>query len=192
MNHKKTLTLLFVLVLGLAQFGAAQIARPHAKRQLGYINPVTGVFEPLKSITSPEALIPATPTTGTLTFKFKITVKSPPPANSVVSCSASADVFDNTSGAIYDEEATGIATGSGSSYNCTAVIHYSWLLASPGSDQIQINITSGLEYGYQVTASNGSQTLVVPVEWRLSLQPQAPMAVPANGASTIVNVSVTL
>jgi len=193
MSYRKSTAVLFVLALALAQFGFGQIARPHAKRQLGYVNPITGQFEPLKQTVSPEATPAVTPTTGTLTFHFKITLKSAPPANTVVSCTASATAIDVNSGQYFDEEASGIATGSGSSYTCNAVIHYSWLLSSPTTnDMINLSSSAAEEYGYQVTATNGSGTIVVPVESRLSLQPDSQIPVPASGASTTENISVTL
>ena len=192
-SRKLIVPLLLLLTLGLAQFGFSQVLQSHTpKRTLGYVNPVTGAFEPLRQVTVPDALTPVTPTTGTLTFRFKITVKATIPANSVITCNANASVFEVSSGGVFEEEASALATGSGASWTCTAVIHYSWLLSTPGTDQVSFSTTTGLEYGFQVTATNGSQTLVVPVASRISSQPLSTIAVPATGASTTENISVTL
>jgi hypothetical protein len=193
MNIRRMLLSLALLGLGLAPFSFGQLAspsRPSSHRVLGYFDPTTGVFHPLHSAAEVD---PATATTetGELIVKFTITVKSAIPKNGVVGCSASADTGD-TAGS-YEESATGVATGSGTSYTCEAIIHYSWVLNSSTTDTVEISGAVTLDYGYQVTASNGSDTVVEPIEARRS-EPSIPSlkAVPSNGATTTIDVNVTL
>jgi hypothetical protein len=182
-----------VLILGFAIFAFAQRATHSSSGELGYYDRNTGTFTPLQA--GPETeLPPVAPTTGTLIFKFTITAKSPLPKNSVVACSGGAFVSES-SGFSSTEKATGIATlVSGTTYTCTSTINYSWLLSSPSTDKIQFqNIHASSSYGYQVTATNGTAILVQPVGGRESDQsPLAPISVPANGATTTENVSITL
>jgi hypothetical protein len=193
MNNKKTLTLLFVLVLAVAQFGFGQLSQKQTShRTIGYLDPVSGSFVPLQSKLEADSLTPVTPTTGTLTFHFKISVKTAIPKNSVISCNANADVVEVATDSVFSEAGAGIATGSGTSYTCSVVIHYSWGLTTPGTDMLQLSSSASMEYGFQVTASNGTAVLVVPAIARVSQQPIGVIAVPASGASTTENVSVTL
>lgn len=193
MSIRRTVLSLAVLGLGLAQFGFAQIAsqaRPSSQRVLGYFDPATGIFQPLRASAEVDPATAVTET-GELIVKFNITVKSAIPKNGVVACSASADTGDTAGD--YAETASGIATGSGSSYTCEAIIHYSWLLNTPTTDPVLLGGSVSIDYGYQVTATNGSATLVQPAEARNS-KPTIPQlkAVPANGATTTVDVNVTL
>jgi hypothetical protein len=187
------LSLLVVLILGFAIFAFAQRATHSSPGELGYYDRNTGTFTPLQA--GPETeLPPVAPTTGTLIFKFTITAKSPLPKNSVIACSGGAFVSES-SGFSSTEKVTGIATlVSGTTYTCTSTINYSWLLSSPSTDKIQFqNIHASSSYGYQVTATNGTAILVQPVGGRESDQsPLAPISVPANGATTTENVSITL
>ncbi len=182
-----------VLILGFAIFAFAQRATHSSSGELGYYDRNTGTFTPLQA--GPETeLPPVAPTTGTLIFKFTITAKSSLPKNSVIACSGGAFVSES-SGFSSTEKATGIATlVSGTTYTCTSTINYSWLLSSPSTDKIQFqNIHASSSYGYQVTATNGTAILVQPVGGRESDQsPLAPISVPANGATTTENVSITL
>jgi hypothetical protein len=184
-----------VLILGFAIFGFAQHGSHSSAAELGYYDRATGAFTPLAQQTGPETeLPPIAPTTGTLIFKFTITAKSPLPKNSVIACSGGAFVSES-SGFSSTEKVTGIATlVSGTTYTCTSTINYSWLLSSPSTDKIQFqNIHASSSYGYQVTATNGTAILVQPVGGRESDQsPLAPISVPANGATTTENVSITL
>jgi hypothetical protein len=183
---------LSLLVLALAPLSFGQFATQHTPhRQLGYYDPATGAFEPLHP--SPDAeLPPVTPTTGTLVFKFTLTVDTALAKNSVVGCAAAASVSDS-SGFYSDERGSAIATlVSGKTYSCTVTMHYSWLLASPTTDEITMTYGSTVEYGYEATASNGTGTVVEPVELRGSDQALAPIKVPASGASTTETIAMTL
>jgi len=190
--RRTILPLVAVLVLGLAPLGFGQLAAPRTPhRTLGYYDPATGAFEPLRPAEEVDATA-VTPTTGDLVLKFTLTVKATIPKNGVIGCTAEATVSDS-SGFSADEHASGVATlVSGTTYSCTATIHYSWLLSSPTADKIYITSTSTLEYGYEVTATNGTGTVVEAVSARGSTQPVAAISVPANGATTTESVSMTL
>jgi hypothetical protein len=193
MSIRRTVLSLAVLGLGLAPFSFGQLAsqaRPSSQRVLGYFDPATGIFQPLHSAAEIDPATAVTET-GELIVKYTITVKSTIPKNGVIGCSATADVGDAAGD--HEERATGVATGSGTSYTCSAIIHYSWLLDTPTTDQVGLTGSVTLEYGYQVTAFNGSAIVVEPIESRGSV-PGIPSlkAVPANGATTTVDVSVTL
>lgn len=190
-TFKMPLLTLALLALGLTSFASGQLAsqaRP-AHRSLGYYDPATGIFEPLRPLSDAET--PVTPTTGTLTFSFTISAKTAVPTNGVISCQVTADISD----ASYDgsERAVGIATlESGTTYKCSAVMHYSWPLTSASSDKIGLSYTAGVEYGYQVTATNGTSVAVEPITGRETTQEVPSISVPANGASTTEDVSITL
>jgi len=191
----RKLTVLSLVVLGLAlapfSFGqfANQTRTPH--RVLGYYDPATGTFSPVHQSESGVDPATATTETGELIVKFTITVKATIPKNAVIGCSASADTGD--AAGEYGERATAIATlVSGSTYTCSAIIHYSWLLATPTVDKISLTDSSTIDYGYQATATNGTAVTVQPVEARGSSSSITPISVPANGATTTVDVNVTL
>jgi hypothetical protein len=188
--RKITVLGLAILVLALAPFSFAQFGSRTPHRLLGYYDPATGAFQPLHSAADAEA--PAvTPTTGTLTMKYTITVDAVIPTNGVVGCGGEVTVSD--SAGVFFERGSAIAKlVSGKTYTCSVIIHYSWPLASPTTDKIEFSADSDLLYGYQVTATNGTQVVVEPVTQRDSSGSVAPISVPANGASTTVNISATL
>jgi len=191
---KTALSILVALVLGLAPFGFGQLTpRAHSSHNPHtYYNPETGQYEPVRPMVESDATPAATtPTTGTLTFTYTITVKSKMPKNAVISCEGSATVSEAT-GYFADEGGSGIATGSGTSYTCTVVINYSWLLLSPTKDVMELGGSVTMEYGYEATATNGTGTIVVPAIARSNEQEIAPMAVPKTGTSTPISVEVTL
>ena len=65
-------------------------------RTLGYFNSDTGLFEPLRTMAQEGELPPpVTPTTGTLVFKFTITMKSTLPENAILICSAQGHSLGN-------------------------------------------------------------------------------------------------
>jgi hypothetical protein len=190
---KFTVLSLVVLGLALAPFSFGQLANKTQRPQhvLGYYDPTTGTFSPLHE--SPADFDPATASTetGELIVKFTITVKSTIPTNGVIGCSATADTGDAAGD--YEERATGVATPvKGNTYTCSAIIHYSWLLDTPASDKISLSGSASIDYGYQVTASNGAATVVEPIEARGSTPSISSISVPASGATTTVDVSVTL
>jgi hypothetical protein len=133
MHIRKTVLSLAVLGLGLAPLAFGQLAsqtRP-SHSTLGHHDPATGAFTPMQAEVQDTYASTVTLTTGTLTFKLTLTVKSPVPKNSVIACKGVALLNRDASGFSTDEEATGIATlVSGDTCSGTATIHYSWPLTS--------------------------------------------------------------
>jgi hypothetical protein len=195
MQKRLILSLVVILVCGFAIFAFAQRASHPSQGELGYYDRSTGVFTPLQEESGPQAdLPPVANTTGTFVFKFTLNVKSPLPKNSVVGCSAGLSVSDS-SGFNSTEKASGVATlVSGTTYTCTSTIAYAWPLSAPTTDKISFqNIHGNIGYGYQVTATNGSSILVQPVAARDSNPLPLPnINVPANGATTTEDISITM
>ena len=139
MQVRKMILSLAVLGLGLAPLSFGQFASQarSQNRVLGYYNRTTGAFEPLHPAAEVDAAT-ATTETGELIVKYTITVKSTIPKNGVIGCSATAAVGDAAGDR--EERATGVATlVSGTTYTCSAIIHYSWLLDTPTTDPVGAN-----------------------------------------------------
>ena len=83
----------------------------------------------------PMPLFAATTVTGTLVFKFTITVDSPLPGVPQIYCTGIAAVNDTGSGAVITENATSINSSPSGSGVCSVTIHYSWSLASQSTDK---------------------------------------------------------
>ena len=193
-TRKLMLPLLVVLVLGLAPFGFGQFAtKTHSQhRTLGYYDSTTGAFQPLAKAADAEQP-PVAPTTGTITFRLTINVKSVIPKNAVIGCTGSATVFDDSSTLSDDEIGSAIATlVSGTQYLCIVKLPYSWLLSSPTTDQVALGFDASIDYGYQATATNGTATVVEPIGARDTSHSLAPIAVPINGATTTESITVTM
>jgi hypothetical protein len=181
--------LVVVLILGFAILAFAQ--RAAHPGELGYYDHSTGQFTPVQQAASDADPRAVTDVAGELIVKFTITVKSAIPKNGVVGCAATATVGDTTGGTV--EAATGVATlVSGTTYNCNAIMNYSWALSTPTTDKISFTGRATLDYGYQATAFNGADTVVEPIELRSSSRTIPEISVPANGATTTVDVSATL
>jgi hypothetical protein len=192
-TRKLILPLLVFLALTLAPLSYGQIlTKSHpTHRALGYYDPETGAFQPLPSAEA-DAL-PVTATTGTLVFKITINVKSVIPKNAVIGCNAGATVTDTSSGLSADEAGSAVATlSSGTTYICTVKMPYSWPLSSPASDKVFLSFSTSIDYGYQVTATNGTATLVQPVGGRETDHSLAPISVPLSGATTTETISATM
>jgi hypothetical protein len=100
---------------------------------------------------------PATTTTakGKLEFTFTITISSAIPDNSILVCTASASVES------YQQSMVGIVQAPVAGKNiCTVTMPYSWALANAATDEIALSYKAEVDYGYEVTASNGAGTLV--------------------------------
>jgi hypothetical protein len=195
MNIRKTFLSLAVLGLALTPLAFGQLASPArpSHSTFGYYDPATGAFTPMQAEVRDADASAVAPTTGTLTFKFTLTVKSPVPKNSVIACKGVALVGE-TSGYSTEEDATGIATFvSGNTYTCTATINYSWPLTSASTDKVSLEADVSINYGLQVTASNGTSNVVTLFTTR-SVHPNfAPsISVPLNGASTTEAFNLTL
>jgi hypothetical protein len=187
------LVLVVVLFLVCAPLGFTQLGTQAltSHRTLGYYNSETGLFEPLRSATQDLAEPAVTPTTGTLVYKFTITLKSPLPKNALVLCSAGGDIVET--GFSADEQGLGIATlESGDTYTCSVSMPYSWQLKTASTDKIILSYKAQTYEALQVTAANGTGTIVTSTAGRASSQTIAEIPVPANGATTTETVSVTL
>ena len=161
-------------------------------RTLGYFNSDTGLFEPLRTMAQEGELPPpVTPTTGTLVFKFTITMKSTLPKNAILICSAQGAVIETTLSETEDE--FGIATlESGNTYSCSVSMPYSWLLNTPSSDKIILSYKAQTLEALQVTATNGTGISVTSTAGRSSSHTIPSIPVPPSGATTTETVSVTL
>jgi hypothetical protein len=192
-TRRKILLFLVVLVVGLAPTAFGQFAShsTFTHPELGYYDREAGAFTPLRAVAQDAEVLPAvTPTTGELVFNFTITVKSTVPKNAVIVCQGFA--FVNESGFSAQENALSLATGTGATRTCSVKIFYSWLLASPSTDSVNLSYKTRIADGVQITATNGTDTSVVTSEARGSNQTIAPIKVPANGATTTETISVTL
>ncbi len=192
MDIRKLVLSFAVLGFGLAPFSFGQLATHASQRVLGYYNPETGVFQPLHPAAESDSAT-ATAETGELIVKYTITVKSTIPTNGVIGCSIIAIESGDAAGD-YEERATGVATlVSGKTYTCSTIIHYSWLLDTPTTDTLSFTGSATMDYGYELTAFNGTGTVVEPIESRGSVPNIASLkGVPASGTTTTVDVSITL
>jgi hypothetical protein len=193
----KILPLLVVLVLGFGTSAFAQFAAHSpfsTNREFGFYDRSTGAFLPLKSAAAQdsEAAATATTVTGSLVFKFTVTTKSAVPKNGVITCATDLSISD-TSGFTAEEHATGTGTlVSANTYDCTATVNYSWSLSSASTDKIYYTPSATIGYGYEITATNGAATLVVPATERSTTRGETPIAVPGNGATTTEDITLTL
>src|SRR5579864_2229816 len=130
---------------------------------------------------------PVAPTTGTFVFNFTITASSAVPKNGVVVCNSNASV--NESGQSINQKASGIATLSGGKWLCKASMPYSWALATATSDKVFLSYSVEIDYGLQVTATNGTATVAVPVSLDKVNENLGSISVPLNGATTTEVVS---
>jgi hypothetical protein len=123
-----------------------------------------------------------TPTTGTYTISFTITVASSIPTTDDISCSSELEVTGDKVGTVV-ETASALATRSGSTATCTVTIPYSWNLETPTTDKLYVSY-------YLLTPAN--TTVVDPAPARTShLDSPYTTGVPASGSTTTVNVTAT-
>jgi hypothetical protein len=83
----------------------------------------------------------------------------------------------------YIEEASVLASRSGSTATCTVNIPYSWGLLNGSTDLVALNYT--VDAFTYTAASNGQPT-------RYSIRALPNMHVPANGTTTTINAAVTI
>lgn len=191
-------TLLALSLIGIA--GVIPTARAQQdkvtqeKGVLGYLNPKTGAFTPMaQNVADAEVLATITPTTGKFVFNFSLNVLSTVPKNAVVSCEADVTVTEATTGQIITETVGGTATkGTGTTWTCSLTMPYSWVLSTPTSDTAEISADSSIIEGYEVTATNGTGTLVSPVSIRTTRRNVGSIKVPATGATTTEAISMTM
>lgn len=134
---------------------------------------------------------PLAATTGKFVFTFTVTVSSTVPKNGAVVCTAIASV-NESSGQSIQQTAVGIVTPSAGKATCTATMPYAWALASAASDKVILSYKVEVDYGYQVTASNGTSTGVQLVASDKVTENLATISVPLNGVTTNESVSATI
>ena len=140
------------LVAGIS-VSAQTSTTPH-KKVFGYQDPQTGLFHPSNGIAPDAAVAPAT---GTLELVLTITLKTPLTKGGSVLCSA--DVVaesENTNtyqASSFEDEATSVATVSGSTATCTVNIPYSWPV--PAASSTVENTVSG-SYVIEMTGAAGT------------------------------------
>lgn len=116
----------------------AQTANPSRSTKTFGFQDKTGTFHPLRN--SADIADPAAATTtftGTIEVTVTITLKTALPTGGQVACSVEADASSSgTSGEVgYVEDATKLATVSGSTATCKVNIPYSWLLFTASTTQ---------------------------------------------------------
>jgi len=192
-NRNAVVSLFVVLVLGLVPLGFGQISSPSIapQRVLGYFNPQTGLFEPLRTTSQESDGAQVTPTTGTLVFNFTITLKTSLPSHGLLLCSAAGAVIET--GFSADESGFGFAHFvSGNTYSCSVSMPYSWLLSTRTTDKIILSYHVETIEGVVLTATNGTSTVVATTTARSSSQTIPSIAVPVTGTTTTTDVAVTL
>jgi hypothetical protein len=137
-------------------------------------------------------LPPVTGTTGKFVFTFTITVSSALPKNGVITCHGHASVGENSSGQLILQDAGGIATLSNGKWTCVATMPYSWNLTTPTSDTVSLSYGVSMDYGLQVTATNGTAVVVVPVNVNKVTQNLKSIPVPLNGSTTTEAITATI
>lgn len=131
------------------------------------------------------------PSTGKFVFTFTVTVTSAVPKNGLVVCTAFANV-NESSGQSISQKAIGIVTPSAGKATCTATMPYSWALATASSDKVNLSYKVELDYAIEVTASNGTGTVVQAVSGDNVNENLSSISVPANGTTTNESVSATI
>jgi hypothetical protein len=154
---------------------------------------VLGLAAPLWAQSADSLLPPVAATTGKLVFTFTITATSGVPKNGIVTCNATANVNEASSGQNIFQKATGVATlNAAGKWICKAIMPYSWVLATPASDNVILAYDVEVDYGFEITASNGTGTVVVPLSTDKVNQNLGSISVPLNGSTTNETVSVTI
>src|SRR5262249_31793241 len=120
---------------------------------------------------------------GKFVFKFTITVNATIASTAKIVCNAAAAVDDvnGTSFNIFTEEASALATRSGTTATCTVNIPYSWKLASGSTDMVS------LSYFLSAPAEPGAVTDLYPS--RQSSASLTSIKVPLNGATTTETIT---
>jgi hypothetical protein len=161
---------------------------------LGYWNPNTGTFSPLIQAAPDSGVSPdVAPTTGKFVFNFTLTVLSTVPKNGQVGCEADANTLESSTGQDITEHVTGIATlSSGSTWTCSVSMPYSWNLSTPSTDTVSLHYVISIDDGFEITATNGTATLVAPLVPRSSEQYLPSIKVPATGTTTTEAIAATM
>jgi hypothetical protein len=159
---------------------------PH-KKIFGYQDAETGTFHAMNHVVAEAA---TTPITGTIELTIDITLKTALPTGGTILCSASltasSTVLTTGMSTFYEEEASSVATASGSTHTCTVNVPYSWLLAAPSS-----TVSNSLVGDYAVEMANLTGKLPALVRSSSSTFLNV-TKIPATGTITKATVNVTL
>jgi hypothetical protein len=125
---------------------------------------------------------------GTFTFKITITVKSTNLGSDTIICGAGTVVDDinmttGMNSGSYIEEASLLASRSGSTATCTVNIPYSWGLANGSTDVVALFYT--IDATTQTAGSFGEPS-------RVNQHFLASIKVPANGTTTTISAAATI
>lgn len=136
-------------------------------------------FSQSTSSTANDKVPVTTPTTGTIAASFSITFRSSIPSTDTITCTVS--IFTEGDVTTYTEIAIRTGSRTGNHASCYVPVPYSWLLQNPATDNVFIT--------YDVTVPAGGST---PYPFRSHSESDAPIPVPANGATTSVTINATL
>lgn len=181
----RTLTILLVgacLIAGTQSLWGQNVAGTHGLRK--YFDPQTRTLVALPMAETAAAEEPATTTfTGTFVFNFTISVKANITSTAKIQCTATAALFDTSTGNNIIEQDTVLATRSGSTATCSPTIPYSWNLGSGSTDRVSL--------GWIISApTEASITTALPsrISEQLSF---ASISVPATGSTTTETLTPT-
>jgi hypothetical protein len=132
---------------------------------------------------NPATIQATTPTTGTFIFTFTITLGESIPGSDKIGCTANANFIEKASENQIAESAGQLATRSGSTATCIVTMPYSWNLATPGSDKVN------LSYVIETPVETGGNALL---RLRSSRQTIGTIAVPPNGSTTNETITTTI
>jgi len=182
------------VALALTNLAAAQSIDPgfRHKKVFGYQDPETGAFKPLNQA-MPEASTQAT--TGTVELILSISLKTALPKGGAIVCSADVTAAsENTSTfavSSWSEQASTVATVSGSTATCTVNVPYSWPI--PAASASVVNILEGA-YSVQMynTTTPYSPATTLPGIVRTSSGGYAYGSIPSTGSTSKYTLSLVL
>ena len=148
----------------------------------GHLDARTGAFKPMPLTQTETDTTALASIGGKFVVNLTITVDSALAATDVISCSASATVFDVGSSLDFLDTATVVAVRKGSTATCTVNIPYSWALTTTSTDMVQ------LDYEIIVPAT----TTGGPYPSRSAVHGLARIKVPAGGATTTFNAATVI
>jgi hypothetical protein len=160
------ITLGVILAGSASIFAQSAATTPSHPRILGYQDPNTGIFHPLRR-TLPQTA-GTSPATGTIEVTLTITLATALTTGQTVSCTVNVEedsylqnttTFEATDGYDYYESAYGIASVTGTTATCKLSIPYSWTIPV-GTKTTPLEQT--LSGGYEVSTGTGSETAGMP------------------------------
>ena len=178
-STKRILVGLSMLVLSVTAW-SQNLNRPSVGGIPGYLDPRTGTFRPVPTVTDSDELAPpVTPTTGKIVLTLTVTLLSTFPSTEAFSCGLDATAVDSNGLSFLDTEQIA-ATKAGSTLTCTITLNYSWALATPTVDHMIVDYTIN-----GVAGTSGLPT-------RLADHGVAAMTVPASGKTTTFTLATAI